>query len=121
MPDAVTLVRWRDAKTDPPEEGEPAKTTNAGILAYEEPLGGWCWTGSQGNRYLARPQPTVWCDPVPPPGDALTLDDLRAAAAFLNLYGLDQAERGTENGDRRKAVVDAVVPRLRRAIDEATQ
>lgn len=68
---AVTLVVWRDAKTDPPE-WDGMYQTDVGFYTYSN--GGWQ------SLLRTAPRPSVWCDPVPPGEDALTTEHLRVLA-----------------------------------------
>ena len=73
MSDPITIVRWRDARTDPPKDNRQVWTDDGGMTYFEgaePPARKWQdeWPGAD---------PTVWCNPVPPGADPLTLDDLR--------------------------------------------
>ena len=104
--DPITLVRWFDAKTDPPETDDALCFTdgNPPYLRYvsDEDYHGWVFLDVDGIEVRARRAPRVWCDPVPPGADPLTLADLRVLA--------DPANR-----DARRWL-DAVT-RLRRALE----
>ena len=98
MSDAVTLVRWRDAQTDPPEV--------AGNHATDQ---GCCYWNFDGwLHYTDRvmdPQPRWWCDPQPPGDKPLTVDDLEAAhdaAQVLNWPRMYRCQ------DRLRAALDAL-------------
>ncbi len=78
----VTLTVWRDAKTEPPNLGSrvlvyPFGPAGSQVFAYRSGLDDKYKMWSEPHGTLD-PQPSVWCDPVPPSEDALTLDDLRA-------------------------------------------
>lgn len=99
--DPITLVRWRDAKTDPPRTLAEKWTDRDGARMHVD-MKRWVWMNGE---EIGGPQPALWCDPVPPSEDALTLDDLRLA-----LYVLERANSG-----KRLDAAD----RLRRAIEAA--
>ena len=87
MNNPVTLLVWRDAKTDPPENGS-IRTTDEGRAQYWDEDGepGWYY-GPDGD--FLDPQPRWWCDPRPPGDDAPTLQDVAnvtAAATYLVRY-----------------------------------
>jgi hypothetical protein len=104
MSDPIVLVRWRDAKTDPPANKETGYPTDMGI-GYIHPVNG-LWID---QAYLVpfSPQPFVWCDPLPPGDDALTIDDLRAVCDGLEAFANDY-----HFGDELSGFI-----RLRRAIE----
>lgn len=86
MSDPVTILVWRDAKTDPPD-GALLVQTDRG-LAYRV-LAQWF---SEDDDSDLMPAPTVWAElPVPPPSDPLTLDDLRVLLACVSSWGDDPA------------------------------
>lgn len=107
MPDRpVSLVVWRDAKKEPPKRGSRVLVdrpilAHTPVFAYRSGLDDKykMWSDPHGTL---DPQPSVWCDPVPPSEDALTLDDLRLAAHYAD-YCAD----------------DKLAARLRRAIEAA--
>jgi hypothetical protein len=81
----VSLVVWKDAVKDPPEEGRGEVWTDNGAMSYfagaQPPATKWS------NEWGAY-EPSVWCDPIPPTKDALTVEDVRgvmeAAASALH-------------------------------------
>ncbi len=95
--DPITLVRWRDAKTDPPDGSHDLMWTDVGEGYFYREKGMWYSEG-----YDMYPQPSVWCDPVPPGDDPLTTDDLIDLAA--------------DRMDEYIDTVEAQVERLRKAL-----
>ncbi len=72
----VTLVVWRDASTDPPPRDHDVWTDVGEAYCWgRNPVWEWTKPGMEADC-----TPTVWCDPTPPGENAVTLDDLRAAA-----------------------------------------
>jgi hypothetical protein len=79
MSDPITLVVWPDAVKDPPTDARVV-WTNRGDAYFD----GAQWSKAVGVRHVVMvPQPTVWCDPVPPTKDALTVEELRRIATAL--------------------------------------
>ena len=78
MPDAVTLVRWRDAKTDPPPTDYAELTPVLMDLGDSEAVPGWWNNRDWFDWECSADSPDVpvrWAPmPVPPFGDALTLN-----------------------------------------------
>lgn len=103
----VTLVVWRDAKTDPPPHFGLFRT-DVGLLHYYDEA--WAERASDGFMLPADPQPSVWCNPRPPGDDALTLDDLRNVLEFAHRGGMDTSYI---------LAAQEAWHRLRRALEEA--
>lgn len=108
MPDVpVSLVRWRDAKADPPEEIGWYWTDKGALYCYEK-----LWL--DGEEVPTQLFPSVWCDPSPPDGDdPLGADDLQHVLMAAEAWGrtvnwLDTPGKGWH--------ADAVA-RLRRALE----
>ena len=83
--DRITLVRWKDAKTDPPESSlyDWYHTDVGGdVLCYLDDKG-WCWEANSNVFVPVRPQPTVYTAVFPPGENALTLNDLRDIAEIV--------------------------------------
>lgn len=125
--DPITLVRWRDAKTDPPPHDEMAYLTHvkeedfaySAVCTYvgsEDIYGdivGYAWYyGESGDP--ATPQPDLWADAPPPGDDPLTLDDLRALERMAT-YAVVETDF---DGDGNPAMA-GLRDRLRRALEEA--
>ena len=110
--DPVTLTVWRNAKTDPPETDDALCFTdgNPPYLRHvsDEDYYGWVFTDVDGIEVRARRAPKVWCDPVPPADDPLTLDDLNLIA-LTAMFAIDQVFT--------QGVKDAVA-RLRKTLEE---
>lgn len=115
--DPITLVRWRDAKTDPPPNDEFSYLTHvkeenfdyAAVCTYlgsEDVYGdivGYAWYyGDSGDP--ATPQPDLWADAPPPNDDPLTVADLMDALAALI--------------EKHRGWVGPSAARLRRAIEK---
>ena len=69
MSDRITLVRWRRTKTDTPTSPE----INMSQSVWASPGGTCVWAKAVAESPSMYP---LWCKPVPPGEDALTLDDL---------------------------------------------
>ena len=101
----VVIVRKRNAKTDPPEEGTWAMT-DAGPLCR----GAKCWFRGYNDPV---PDPSVWYDLRATEGEPLTVDDLEAAHdAAQMLTGSDFHKRHWPRmyrcQDRLRAALDAL-------------
>ena len=108
MPDdRVTLLHWRDARTDPPRSGA-RRITDMGWAQYWDDGGDPGWYHDNDGEYLEE-QPVVWCAPTPPVEDALTLDDLRRVVNYAD---------GTDRSSHDAAQTAAA--RLRAALDAAS-
>lgn len=84
MNQPVTLVLWRDAKTDPPKRSRDYETGFGVPLFYDTTRKEWGERDELlGDWYPAMPQPSVWCELTPPGDDPLTVDDLRYTAEIL--------------------------------------
>ena len=80
----VTLTRWRDAKTDPPDDARVVWTDRGDVYFNG---GEWCKVVSV-QHLVIKPQPSLWCDPVPPDeDDPLTEADLGKAIDALMSFG----------------------------------
>jgi hypothetical protein len=85
--DRITLVVWRDAVKDPPDHERPV-WTDLGGMSYTDDHDDntpprryqrlWLH-GTSGTPVLR--QPRVWCDPIPPTKNALTVEDVRVLSA----------------------------------------
>ncbi len=100
MPDSVLgFVLWRDAKADPPEEGRYV-WTDLNEASY---FGGrWIVVGDDGEG-----SPSVWCDPVPPGDDALTLGDVDEVLMFAEDAGIANYDRRAKAAARLRGAIDA--------------
>ena len=116
MADPITIVRWRDAQADPPEN-EVLVHTDLGAARYVQSLGRY----STACGGLLDGEPTVWCDPVPPGDDALTMGDLPELLRGLaqNDYMIDAGMlpdgRMLNDAADRIEALEAEVERLREA------
>jgi hypothetical protein len=87
---------WRDAVKDPPNH-ERRVWTDQGELSYTDdhddntPSRRYqsLWVRGSGTPVLI--QPRVWCDPIPPTEDGLTVEDVRRAVDALHYAGGDEA------------------------------
>ena len=70
MSNPVTLVVWRDAKTNPPATANRKRTDSGFVYCLDGD-----WQDRTGHPMVV--EPTIWCNPTPPSSDPLTLDDLR--------------------------------------------
>ena len=96
----VVIVRKRDAKTDPPEEGTWAMT-DAGPLCR----GAKCWFRGYNDPV---PDPLWWYDLRPTEGEPLTTEDLALVARVVKRYGKDVWNAEREAADRLRATLDAL-------------
>lgn len=117
MPDRFSLVRWRDAETDPPEDYKVVKTDVG--YAYVGHDRDWMLVSLFESMYAGHELawPSVWCDPSPPGDDAPKADDLRSVLGYVE-------EMLAQVGPIRDENVVAFrrqVARLRRAIEEGSQ
>lgn len=74
MSDRISLVRWRDAKTDPPNHERYVWTDEGQAVFF-----GRLWITGDGYG-----TPTMWCDPMPPTQDALSFMDLDLLAVVVS-------------------------------------
>jgi hypothetical protein len=125
MTDPVTLVRWRRADTDPPDDHRLV-VTDRGFGRFMGPRGlprdaghGVVWFPLRSDTEWMFPQPSWWCDPTPPGGDALTENDLVwAVGAVDDLTRRHEADGPTSQAGQEYARQGREVSaRLRTALD----
>lgn len=106
MPDdRVTLVRWRDTKTQPPTSGDYM------VLVYDDRDG----AGEVGlvNAILVADAPEIYPQwamfPTPPGEDALTLEDLsNVLRNALNMSNMPYLRTDLDSIDRLRRAIDAL-------------
>lgn len=109
-PPVVTLTVWYPA--DKPPKHDRIVVTDIGAARYRKgyrvPGEAFEWFDHDAGMadWPMDPRPSVWCDPSPPGDDALRPDDLE---------DIETVARGADS----EATFDAVLARLRRAIEEA--
>lgn len=106
MSDLISLIHWRDVKTDPPPHGSK-------VLAYTKGSGTQIWGAS---FILANPRYDgfKWWAEVPEPTDAIKTKYLEAAAKALEFDAEYAAyEGGGYAGDSRE-----IAARIRTALED---
>ena len=123
MTDPVTLVRWRRADTDPPDDHRLV-VTDRGFGRFMGPRGlprdaghGVVWFPLRSDTEWMFPQPSWWCDPQAPGEDALTTDDLRRALIASEAWGRTVNWLDTPG----KQWHEDALARLRAALDALTR
>ena len=124
MNNPVTLLVWRDAKTDPPERGRMVGSwADEGLFWYE--YGEWWHNDPLGvdNPRNPRTPPMLWADAAQPnldnPLDVLTVEDVDLICYWVETMSkvISGLNPGLAGPTEAQEALTSAVARLRAALD----